>query len=448
MELLVEELEPIITATETARSLPQSPPGSSEEEEEPRIARRLDRVAQVCAARIRQMDRNLFLLGKAVSRLARHYDRERGLTALAARIRNAYGKVVTSQHLGQARLFFETYTRDEFENRFSHLTSTHLLKVAQAFPDASERDLRNDLLDDAVRENLAVSELIVRMKRCKDAKATADSPDSAPLNDEAPVEESRGYVCGEELTELGALSDRAVAYLRARETVPSVDAIFEAGRVLSASGLMIVELAGLDGYPDVSEAVNKTDSLRILHTLIVPTSSIHRRAPHDLPITDRYRVIVLVGGHGFHHSLSHPKHIGNPMSEADAEKLVYALVPNSGLVVDVGTGCIQTAEWACAHDREYLSVEPNEIVHAKKLTDLEASLDAGTSNKSTPPAAPDLWPMVSASQREGVTSGSSPWNAFTCCERTGIAVVVTGVAAMVCPVCRKKCTAKLGARSC
>lgn len=374
MQLLIEELEPIVTATETARSLPISRPSSKEEEEDPRLVRRLDRVAQVCAARIRQMDRSLFLLGRAVSRLARHYDRERGLTALSAHITKTYGKVVSGQRLGQARLVFETYSRDEFENRFSHLTSTHLLKVAQAFPDENERDLRNDLLDDAVRDNLAVSELISRIKRCKNTKATADSDEPSAPADEIPFEEARGYVCGDGLPELGTLSDREVSYLRVRETVPVVDAISEAGRVLSVSGLMIVDLAGLDGYPNVSEAVNKTDSLRILHTLIVLTSSVHRNASHGLPVEDGFRVRVLVGGRGFRNSQSQPKHIGNPMSEADADELVYALVPDSGLVVDMGTGCIETAEWANAHDREYLAVEPDATAHQEGLADLETGL--------------------------------------------------------------------------
>ena len=215
---------------------------------------------------------------------------------------------------------------------------------------------------------------LARRCRIRGPRATADSPESAPPTDEAAVKESRGYVCGDELTELGALSDREVSYLRVRETVPSVDAISEAGRVLSASGLMIVDLAGLDGYPDVCEAANKTDSLRVLHTLIVLTSAVHRNASHGLPVEDGFRVRVLVGGRGFRNSQSQPKHIGNPMSEADADQLVYALVPDSGLVVDMGTGCIETAEWASAHDREYLAVEPDATAHQEGLADLETGL--------------------------------------------------------------------------
>lgn len=443
-----EELEPIMTATDTARSLPTSLPSSKEEEEEPRIARRLDRVAQVCAARIRQIDRSLFLLGKAVSRLARHYDRERGLTALSAHITKTYGKVVSGQRLGQARLVFETFGRDEYENRVSHLTPTHLLKVAQALPDPCDRDARNALLDRAVKENSSVAELATFIKNHKSAKATKQSPDPPPPAVEVPVVEARGYVCDDELTKLATLSDRGVGFLRIRETVSASDAIAEAGRVLAPTGLMIVELSGVAGYIDADKAVRESGRLRVMHTLIVLTSSNHRQAPSGVPVDDGFRIEVLIGGFGFHHTQSQPKRIDNPMSQAVADELVYSLVPDSGLVVDVGAGSAQTADWATTHGREYLAVEPNENVHAKKLADLDPNLSTDTCSEPTAPDPPDLWPMVSASHRERVNSGSASWNDFTCCDRTRIAIVVTGGAPMVCPVCQQKCTAKLGAVTC
>ena len=64
MQMLTEELEPIVTATETARSLRTAPPSSKDEEEEPRIARRLDRVAWLCAAQIHSIDRSLLRIGR------------------------------------------------------------------------------------------------------------------------------------------------------------------------------------------------------------------------------------------------------------------------------------------------------------------------------------------------------------------------------------------------
>ena len=101
-----EELEPILTATETARSLPISPPSSKAEEEEPRLARRLNRVAMLCVALLCSIDRRLLRIGRYVSRLVRHYDRERGLTALAAKITEEHGKTVSRQYLGQALRVF------------------------------------------------------------------------------------------------------------------------------------------------------------------------------------------------------------------------------------------------------------------------------------------------------------------------------------------------------
>ncbi len=87
MQLLIEELEPIVTATETARAQPSLVPRESvRKEEDPHIVRRLDRVARLCAAQIRSIDRSLVRIGRYVSRLVRHFDRERGLTALAYRI--------------------------------------------------------------------------------------------------------------------------------------------------------------------------------------------------------------------------------------------------------------------------------------------------------------------------------------------------------------------------
>ena len=195
-------------------------------------------------------------------------------------------------------------------------------------------------------------------------------------------------------------------------------------------------------------AVKETGRLRILHTLIVLTPANDRPATHDLPVTDGYRVTVLIGGYGFRRSESQPERIQNPMSEAGADKLIYALVPDAGLVVDIGTGSIRTAEWAKKHGREYLAVEPNEIVHAKKLTDLEASLDAGTSNEPTPPASPDLWPMVSENQREQASISGKSWIDMTCCDRTGVEIGVTGVTSMACPVCGAKQARTRGGSRC
>ncbi len=445
MELQVEELEPIITATATARLLSNSSPSRQEEEAEPRIVRRLERVAHVCMARMRNMDRSLFLLGKTVSRLSRHYDRDRGLMALSAYITKKNGNAVSGQRLGQARLVYDTYDRDEYENRVSHLSSTHLLKVAQAFPGDNECDLRNDLLDEAVRDNLAVSELISRIKRRKNAKVLEDSPESAPTTDEAAVEEARGYICDHELTELGTLPDREVEFLRSRSTVSVKIAIAEAGRVLSPTGLMIVELPGFAGYHDAHMAVKETGRLRILHTLIVLTPAIDRPAPRDLPVMDGFRVTVLIGGNGFRCAKSKHNPVNNPMSEAIADELIYSLVPDSGLIVDIGTGSIRTAEWARDNGRDFLAVEPNEDVHAKALADFEANILTDTSSE---PTTPDLWPMVSKNQREQASIAGKPWIDMTCCDRTGVEIVATGVTKIACPVCGTKQSRTKGGSRC
>ncbi len=446
MQLLVEELEPIVTATETARSLPTFPLSSKEEEEEPRLTCRLNRVAMLCAAQIRSIDRSLVRIGRYVSRLVRHYDRQRGLTALAARITESHGKIVSRQYLRQALCVFEAYSRDETENRFSDLPNTHLLKAAQAFPDLCDRDARNALLDQAVKDKSSVAELATCIKSHRTAKAMADTPESALPTSVTQVEEPRGYICGDGMEEIQILAARSVSFLRVREQVASVSAISHAGQAMSADGLMVVEQSTLEGYIDVSKAVSDIPNLRTVHAFIVLTPSIHRNAPHNLPVNDRFRVIILVGGYGFRFSRAQPKRFDNPISGDVVDELIYSLAPDSGIVVDIGTGSAQTAEWAKAHGREFLAVEPDEAVHAKNLADLEADLSTDTSREPTPPATPDPWPMVSASQRERATSGAASWDDFSCCERTQVAAVVLGVRVMACPVCSKKRTPTLGAQ--
>lgn len=182
MQLLVEEFEPIVTATEIAQERPSLVPRESvRKEEDPHVVRRLDRVAKLCVAQIRSIDRSVVRIGRYVSRLVRHYDRERGLTALSARITKMYGKIVSRQHLGQALCVFESYNPDEFENRFSVLTNTHLLRAAQGFPDLCDRDARNALLDRAVKENFSVADLTTHIKIHKAASTSADIQASAPL---------------------------------------------------------------------------------------------------------------------------------------------------------------------------------------------------------------------------------------------------------------------------
>ncbi len=448
MEQLIEELEPIVTATAGARMVsPVNREHTTPRKDDPRIDHLLDLVARRCAERIREIDRSLYLLGQDVSRLVRHYDRERGLTALAGRITRNHSKIVSRQYLGQALRVFEAYNRDEVENRFSDLTNTHLLKAAQALPEEEQRDLRNDLLDEAQKEDWPVSELAARIKRRK--QATPPSVSSEPSSHtDTERQEPRGYVCGDGLTELRALSNPKTALLRVRELVVAAEAIEASRRNLAHNGLLVFDRSTLDGYLEVSKAVAKTPSLRFLHVMLAHTSSIRRRASRDLPIVDCFRVVVLIGGIGFRVSQPVADAIDNPMSEGAAEELVYSLVPDSGLVVDIGTGSVQTAIWAKAHGREYLAVEPDEAAHGKNLADLEASPPAQTVGEQTPPATPDSWPMVSESQRERASIDGASWDDLTCCERTQIAAVVSGVPTMICPGCGNKQTARLGGRPC
>ena len=136
------------------------------------------------------------------------------------------------------------------------------------------------------------------------------------------------------------------------------------------------------------------------------------------------------------------------MSDAVVEELIYSLAPDSGLVVDIGAGSVQTANWANAHGREFLAIELDEAVHAKNLADLEASPPTQTSGEQSPRANSDLWPMVSESQRERASIKGASWDDLTCCERTHIAAAVSGVRSMACPVCDKKQTPTLGAPPC
>lgn len=446
--MLTDEIEPIVSATMTACSLPTSPSTSSVADEEARRECRLSRVARICVAQIRSRERSLVRIGRSIRRLVVHYNREHGLTALAAKITQEHGKIVSRQYLGQALLAFESYTEDERENRFSDLTDSHLLKAAQGFPNSDENETRNEILDRAVKNASSVAELVADIKTHKASKATADTPEPAPTTTDAPSKESRGYVQGDGPLELASLSDGGVGFLRVRETVVCADAISEAGRVLSDCGLMIVELPGFEGYFDVAQAVKRATKLKVLHAWIATTSSAPRNAPHNLPVVDRFRVLVLVGRSGFRNSQPHPKRFDNPMSDTVLDALIYSLVPDSGLVVDIGIGCVETASWAKPHDREYLAVELDANAYERGLADLETNPD--TQETDGPPAhsAVDLWPMVSASQREQASIKGKSWDDFTCCDRTVVAVVVTGVSAMTCPSCRKKRTAKHGAPAC
>lgn len=447
MIMALEEMEPILTATETAKTPPalvlREP---VKKDEDPHIVRRLDRVASLCVAEIRSIERSLVRIGRHVNRLVRHYDKERGLTALAEKITKSYGEIVSRQFLGHALRVYVSYSRNEFENRFSSLTNTHLLKATQAFPDTDHHDVRNELLDDAARENLSVSEFVTRIKQYKAAKATAESTVSTSPTEVASVKESRGYVCGDEVTEINTLSERGVDFLYVRENVAYLEVFSEVGRVLSIDGLVVVELTDFVGYIDVIEVMKKTVNLRLFHVLIVSTSSITRKAPHNLPITDCFRVIVLSGRVGYDVPQILTKFINNPMSAAEAEELIYSLIPNSGLIVDIGSGSLQTAVWATSHDREYLAVEPDASVHGKGLEQITKSPTRITDEQSTFDDT-DLWPMVNRSQRERSGMDGVSWDDLSYCDRTQFAAVLLSVSTMVCPQCGKKQKVKPRGRS-
>lgn len=450
MPLLIEEIEPILSATETACSLPTSASTSGDLNKEARRECRLSRVARLCVAEIRSRERSLVRIGRSIRRLVVHYDREHGLTALAAKITQEHGKIVSRQYLGQALLAFESYTEDERENRFSDLTNSHLLKAAQGLPNSDEHETRNEILDRAVKNGSSVAELVADIKTHKAAKAAADTPEPEPVppTTDTPIKEPRGYVQADGPLELASLSDGSVGFLRVRDTVVCAVAISEAERVLSDCGLMIVELPAFEGYFDVAQAVERAAKLKVLHALIVTTTSSPRNAPHNLPVIDRFRVLILVGRSGFRNSQPHPERYDNPMSDTVLDALIYSLVPDSGLVVDIGSGCVQTASWAKTHDREYLAVEPDANAHELGLADLETTPDVQETDGPPAHSVVDLWPMVSASQREQASIKGKSWDDFTCCDRTVVAAAVTSVRAMACPSCGKKRTAKLEASTC
>ena len=58
-----------------------------------------------------------------------------------------------STFLGQAFCVVDAYTKDECENRFSLLSYSHRLKAVQAYPNEVDFEKRNELLDQAVRDN-------------------------------------------------------------------------------------------------------------------------------------------------------------------------------------------------------------------------------------------------------------------------------------------------------
>ncbi len=139
-------IEPILSAFGAAsKPVGDWYPSESSEPALPdeRVHRLIGRLAKRCFARMEALRRSAYLLGQDVGRAVRLYSRGEGLSALAERIEKEFGKHVTPQTLGNALNIFQSYSRDEYENRFSELKDTHLLKAQQLKGDIREERNRS-----------------------------------------------------------------------------------------------------------------------------------------------------------------------------------------------------------------------------------------------------------------------------------------------------------------
>jgi hypothetical protein len=440
----LQEFEPIMAATRAAlRPPPPLHPASAKPD--PRLDSLVGRVAKRCVRHLIAFDRTIIDLGSQVARLVRHHDRVTGLSALARRIRDDHGRHITPQHLGQALTVFESYTREEFENRFSTLSGTHLLVAAQAYLSPDEHRERNEILDDAQRETWSVSEFKSRIKIRRQASNLGHNEPEDESGESR--EEPRGYLHDVGLDVLGNLSDRSVALLWLRSPVAIKSSVEIAGRVLQHDGLLTVECPSIAQYPEVHQAVARVGRLKILHVVVVADSSINRRGHVGVSIVDRYELLVLVGCNTAQRPPKSEPLTDNPMGNHRAREIVLGLIPENGCVVDAGHGSIQTAKWAKSHHREFLAIEPNAEAHESGAALFCQHVDGPPTSKSEIEGTnveSDLWPMVPTDTRVGLEIDGAGWDEIGCCDRTRIAATLTGTRSMSCPLCGVACIASKG----
>jgi len=105
---------------------------------------------------------------------------------------------------------------------------------------------------------------------------------------------------------------------------------------------------------------------------------------------------------------SEMKRVVNPMITAQAESLIYRLIPPGGTLIDLGPASISTAAYAAKHGRDYLAM----ALHEERKTEEACPTDA--------------WPDVPEHLRAVVTIAGRTWSDLACCDRTIVAAILAG----------------------
>ena len=431
-------LEPIATAAIVVSRPPtEIAPRATGREEKPdeRTFHVLDRLARRCVGHIREVRRRGYLLGRDVVRAVKIYSHGDGLTALAGRM-EAHGEKVTPQRLGQARTLFLSYSKEEYENRFSTLSDSHLLKAQQLLSD--DRAGRDKVLERAQKDKQSVAEMAERVetqkKRHREERIAVQRQKSEPP--------PSGYHFGDASQLFDRLHDASVGFLRIRAAPPN--ALSQARRFLASDGVIVLDCPSVAEYPKRVKGVSDANNLRVHCVLIATSPDIQRQDVRGVPLVDTYVLQVVCSQQGQPRPEVTATPMTNPATEQEVEEMLRRFVPEGGLVVDVGHGSHATRVWAAQHQREYIIFEPDRDTFEKHQADKAEATSLDDAPVAEPPGEepPDLWPMVSEHNRANMQIDGKGWGDLPCCDRTKFALVITGAKRMNCPSCGRKCHAK------
>ena len=405
-------VEPIMSAL-IAASGPVTecwePPEASETLPDERTHRVMGRLAKRCADHIHVLRRRAYRLGHDVHRAVRIWSHDDGLAALAGRIQDDHSTTVTPQTLGNARTIYLAYTPDEYENRFSDLGDTHLLRAQQML--GVSREERNKLLDHAQDSRMSVARMQEDIKR--EERRRADVERAAERAQLEPLPTGLRY--GQEVCDLRRLRDRSVALIRIRGDIPPAS-IEEAARAIHGDGVIVLECPSISEFTKLVPQAKK-HGLKTVHPVVTMSSSLSRDV-RGLPIVDRYCLTIVMSRRWHLRDTSSSQEWDNPMTTAQAEALIYDLIPEHGMLVDLGPGSLSTAAFALKHQREYIAIE--EVSPDQEALQSESA---------------DCWSMVSERVRSSVSLGGIQWSDLSCCDKTIIARLVSGVEQMACLAC-------------
>ncbi|MCZ6654028.1 MAG: hypothetical protein O7D91_13500 [Planctomycetota bacterium] len=374
-----------------------------------RTHRLMGRLAKRCADHVHTLRKRAYRLGHDVDRAVRIWSHADGLAALAGRIQDDHSTTVTPQTLGNARTIYLAYTPDEYENRFSDLHDTHLLKAQQML--GSNREERNKLLDHAQDSRMSVARMQEDIKREERRRAAEERAAERAQLERLPT----GLRYGQEVCDIRRLRDRSVALLRIHGDIPQ-DSIEEAARAIQGDGVIVLECPSISAFAKLAPQAKK-HGLQTVHPVVTMSSSLSRNV-RGLPIVDRYCLTILLSRSRHLSDRSNSQEWDNPMTAAQAEALIYNLIPEHGMLVDLGPGSLSTAAFALKHQREYIAIE--EVSPDQEALQSESA---------------DCWSMVSERVRSSVSIGGIQWSDLSCCDKTIIARLVSGVEQMACPAC-------------